>query len=75
MVVVRKWVPLIVSVVGPAPAFTLVGLIEVTVGDGGGVFPEPEEDPLPPPQPERMTEISMPRETRNKFKDFIATKV
>jgi hypothetical protein len=44
------------------------------VGAGGVVFPEPEEDPLPPPHPERMAETRMQKKTRNKFKDFIATK-
>ena len=63
-----------VSVSGPVPAFTLDGLIEVTVGAGGVVVPEPEEEPLPPPQPERIAETRMQKTTRNEFKDFIATK-
>ena len=62
-----------VSVRGPAPAFTLAGVIEVTAGAGGVVFPEPEEEPLPP-QPEKMAETRMQKDTRNKFKDFTATK-
>ena len=73
MVVERKLVPLMVNVSGPEPAFALVGLIEVTVGAGGVVLPEPEVDALPA-QPERMAETRMQGKTSNNFWDFIATK-
>ena len=47
VVVLRKLVPLMVSIKGPAPATTEVGLIELTVGAccTGGLGPEPGPPP------------------------------
>ena len=75
MVVERKPVPFTVSVSCPEPAVTLVGLIEVTVGAVGWVFPpEPDEEPLPPaPQPVRKADTRMEAEAREKLDDFIAS--
>jgi hypothetical protein len=50
VVVERKPVPFTVRVICPVPAATVVGMMEVTVGDVCVVPPVFDEDP---PQPER----------------------
>jgi hypothetical protein len=69
--VLRNPVPFTVSIAGPDPAATLVGLIEVMVGTADGVLPPPPlPEPLPelddpPPQPGRKANTPRPR-TRTK---------
>jgi hypothetical protein len=68
VVVARKPVPLTVSVIGPDPAITLVGLIELTVGAVCVVPPELEEDP---PQPARIADTKRQEDAEKRMKGFM----
>jgi hypothetical protein len=57
-VVLRKPVPYTVSVNDDAPAATVVGLIELTVGVGGDEFVPPVFEE--PPQPVRTVDAKRP---------------
>jgi hypothetical protein len=53
-------VPFTVSVTDSAPAGTLVGLMDVITGVGGGVPPPPDPDEPLPPQFVKVSETAMP---------------